>query len=102
MNTAAQAVKREALTGSDTTSASQAIAMPQAVQHPSGVVIPLRKKGPALPGPDLGALDFELATLDSRQLIQWASLVAGDRLVMSTSFGIHSATTLHLVTQMLP
>ncbi len=102
MNTAAQSVKREALTGSDTTSASQAIAMPQGVQHPSGVVIPLRKKGPALPEPDLGALDLELATLDASQLIQWASLVAGDRLAMSTSFGIHSAAMLHLVTRMLP
>ena len=102
MNTATQAVNREALTGSDTTCASQAIAMPQGVQHPSGVVIPLQKKRAALPEPDLGELDRELGTLDASQLIQWASLVAGDRLVMSTSFGIHSAAMLHLVTRMLP
>ena len=97
-----QDVKREALTGSDTTSASQAIGMPQGVGRPSGVVVPLRKKATALPEPDLGALDLELGPLDASQLIQWASLVAGDRLVMSTSFGIHSAAMLHLVTRMLP
>ncbi len=97
-----QAVKREALTQSETTSASQAIAMPQGIDRPSGIVIPLRKEAAALPEPDLGALDLELGALDASQLIQWASLVAGDRLVMSTSFGIHSAAMLHLVTRMLP
>ena len=104
-----QAVKREALTESDITSTSQVIAMPQGVGRPSGVVIPLQKKRAARREPDLGALDrelgaldLELGTLDASQLIQWASLVAGDRLVMSTSFGIHSAAMLHLVTRMLP
>jgi len=82
--------------------ASPAIAMPQGVERPSGVVIPLRKKAAAPPEPDLGALDLELGTLDASQLIQWASLVAGDGLVMSTSFGTHSAATLHLVTRVLP
>ncbi len=97
-----QAVKMEALRGSDTTSASQAVAMPQGVERPSGVVIPLRKKAAAARGLDPELLELELGPLDARQLIQWASLVAGDRLVMSTSFGIHSAALLHLVTRVLP
>ncbi len=97
-----QAVRIEAFRRSDTTSASRAIAMPQGVERPSGVVIPFRKKAAAAPGLDLDALDLELGSLDANQLIQWASLVAGDRLVMSTSFGIHSASLLHLVTRLLP
>ena len=34
--------------------------------------------------------------------ISWAAETFGDRLVMSTSFGIHSAVMLHLVTQICP
>ncbi len=97
-----QAVKVQALRGSGTASAPQAVAMPRGVERPSGVVLPLRKKAAAAPELDLGALDLEFGTLDASQLIQWASLVAGNRLVMSTSFGIQSAALLHLVTRVLP
>jgi phosphoadenosine phosphosulfate reductase len=38
----------------------------------------------------------------TRAQIAWASRVFGDRLIISTSFGIQSAVILHLVSRMLP
>jgi len=51
---------------------------------------------------DLDVLERELAGLDARELIAWAARTFGDGLVMSTSFGIQSAVTLHLATSVVP
>ena len=40
--------------------------------------------------------------LSAREIVDWASNTFDDGLVMSTSFGIHSAVMLHLVTQIRP
>lgn len=45
-------------------------------------------------------LDLEGSTAVDR--IRWAGEIFGDRLVLSTSFGIQSAVMLHLVTSVLP
>lgn len=45
-------------------------------------------------------LDLEKATAEER--VRWAHETFGDRLVMTTSFGIQSAVMLHLVTQVAP
>lgn len=41
-------------------------------------------------------------SMSAQQTIEWADEHFGDGLVMSTSFGIQSAVTLHLVTQVRP
>jgi phosphoadenosine phosphosulfate reductase len=46
------------------------------------------------------ALDLENATAEDR--VRWAVEHFGDRLVMTTSFGIQSAVMLHLVTRIVP
>ncbi len=45
-------------------------------------------------------LDLELATPQER--VAWAADLFGDDLVMTTSFGTHSAVMLHLVTSVVP
>lgn len=40
--------------------------------------------------------------MSAEQLLEWADLTFGEGLVMSTSFGIQSAVTLHLATQVRP
>lgn len=40
--------------------------------------------------------------LDPRERIEWAHRRFGSKLMMTTSFGAHSAVTLHLVTQVIP
>lgn len=52
--------------------------------------------------PGLGALLTRAETLGAAELVQQASRVFGGRLVMTTSFGAHSAVMLHLVTSVLP
>jgi phosphoadenosine phosphosulfate reductase len=46
------------------------------------------------------ASDLESANAEER--ISWAAETFGDGLVMTTSFGVHSAAMLHLVTQRVP
>ena len=48
------------------------------------------------------SMERRLALLEPQQLIHWAASAFGDQLAMSTSFGIQSAVTLHLVTQIAP
>ena len=48
----------------------------------------------------VAALDFESASATER--IRWAYDVYGEKLVLSTSFGIQSAVMLHLVTTQIP
>jgi phosphoadenosine phosphosulfate reductase len=51
---------------------------------------------------DLVAINQQLSKADATELIKWAANTFGDRLVMSTSFGIQAAVMLHLVTQVIP
>ncbi|MBT9315428.1 phosphoadenylyl-sulfate reductase [Leptothoe spongobia] len=51
---------------------------------------------------DLEALNKTLSNMDAPELVTWGAETFGDRLVMSTSFGIQSAVMLHLVTQVTP
>ena len=50
-------------------------------------------------GPE-AALDLETASAEER--IAWAAEVFGPGLILTTSFGIHSAVMLHLVTRIVP
>ncbi|MBF2078753.1 MAG: phosphoadenosine phosphosulfate reductase [Synechococcales cyanobacterium T60_A2020_003] len=60
--------------------------------------------GTALQHPqlDIDSINQHLDSLDSAQVIKWASETFGNGLVMSTSFGIQSAVMLHLVTSVVP
>jgi phosphoadenosine phosphosulfate reductase len=51
---------------------------------------------------DLEQVNQRLAGADAIQRVQWAVETLGHGLVMSTSFGIHSAVMLHMVTQIAP
>ncbi len=51
---------------------------------------------------DLAQVNARLATATAEQRLQWAVETLGSGLVMTTSFGIHSAVMLHLVTQIMP
>lgn len=51
---------------------------------------------------DLDAWNERLADADPETLVAWAARRFGDGLVASTSFGIQSAVTLHLVTRVAP
>ncbi|WNZ24944.1 phosphoadenosine phosphosulfate reductase [Leptolyngbya sp. NK1-12] len=50
----------------------------------------------------LTEMNQRLANADAVQIVQWAVDTFNEGLVMSTSFGIHSAVMLHMVTQILP
>jgi phosphoadenosine phosphosulfate reductase len=57
---------------------------------------PVRRLG------DLDALNGALADASAPDLVIWAHDTFGDGLVMSTSFGIHSAVLLHMATAVRP
>lgn len=50
----------------------------------------------------LAELNQQLTNADANQIVQWAVEQFGDGLVMTTSFGIHSAVMLHMVTEIVP
>ncbi|QYO63036.1 phosphoadenosine phosphosulfate reductase [Leptolyngbya sp. 7M] len=50
----------------------------------------------------LTEMNQRLANADAVQIVQWAVDTFNEGLVMSTSFGIHSAVMLHMVTQIVP
>lgn len=52
--------------------------------------------------PKLEEIDQELSALNARERVERAVALWGDGLVMSTSFGVQAAVTLHLVTQVKP
>ncbi|NEO27351.1 MAG: phosphoadenosine phosphosulfate reductase [Kamptonema sp. SIO4C4] len=54
------------------------------------------------PKVDLAAINPQLASANSQDIVQWAADTFQDGLIMSTSFGIQSAVMLHLVTQVVP
>jgi phosphoadenosine phosphosulfate reductase len=47
-------------------------------------------------------INQQFARTDAVEIVKWAVDTFGEGLVMSTSFGIHSAVMLHMVTQVLP
>jgi len=51
---------------------------------------------------DLRTANQQLAGADPLQIVRWATETFGDRLVMSSSFGIQAAVMLHLVTSIAP
>ncbi|NEP43743.1 MAG: phosphoadenylyl-sulfate reductase [Okeania sp. SIO2H7] len=58
-----------------------------------------RRKKPEL---DLEAVNQRMGSVDAQALIEWAARTFGSGLVMTTSFGIHSAVMLHLATKVVP
>ncbi|BET68317.1 phosphoadenylyl-sulfate reductase [Opitutales bacterium ASA1] len=68
------------------------------VQPPDGVA---REYGTSrATGPDVGFAALEGATAEDRVL--WAHQRFGDKLILTTSFGIQAAVMLHLVTRVVP
>lgn len=51
---------------------------------------------------DFAAVNEQLEKADARERVRWAIDRFGDRLVLSSSFGIQSAVMLHLVTRLAP
>lgn len=51
---------------------------------------------------DLETVNQQLANTEGMELVKWGLETFGDRMVMSTSFGIQAAVMLHLVTQVAP
>ncbi|MGF1464732.1 MAG: phosphoadenylyl-sulfate reductase [Sandaracinaceae bacterium] len=51
---------------------------------------------------DLDRVNAELASADALETLRWAAATFGDGLVMTSSFGSHSALMLHLVTRVVP
>lgn len=57
----------------------------------------------SLPHPEMLPAESErLEQLPAEARVRWATEVFGDKLILSTSFGIQSAVMLHLVTQVAP
>ncbi len=56
----------------------------------------------ALDAGTLAAESERLERLPAEERVRWAVEMFGDKLILSTSFGIQSAVMLHLVTQVLP
>lgn len=51
---------------------------------------------------DLAAANTQLCDVSAPTVVQWATEAFGDGLVMTSSFGVQAAVTLHLVTRILP
>lgn len=51
---------------------------------------------------NLDKIEQQLANVKSSDLVQWGQETFGDRMVMTTSFGIQAAVMLHLVTEIIP
>ena len=54
------------------------------------------------PDIELEAVNQKMGDADAQALIKWAAQTFGSGLVMTTSFGIHSAVMLHLATKVVP
>jgi len=56
-----------------------------------------------LPHPEMLPVESErLEKTSAEDRVRWAAEVFGERLILSTSFGIQSAVMLHLVTEVIP
>ncbi len=64
----------------------------------------LQVEGVVLEKPELilDVVNQQLTGVDATSIIKWSVEMFGSGLVMSTSFGIHSAVMLHLVTNVVP
>ena len=51
---------------------------------------------------DLDAIHATLADADAEEVVRWAFETFGERLVMTSSFGAHSALMLHLASRVVP
>ena len=51
---------------------------------------------------DLNRINQELANAEAKTLVEWSAKNFGDRMVMTTSFGIQAAVMLHLVNEVVP
>ncbi len=51
---------------------------------------------------DLVSINEQLANASAEKIVEWGLQTFGDRLVMSTSFGIQASVMLHLVTRIFP
>jgi phosphoadenosine phosphosulfate reductase len=51
---------------------------------------------------DLETVNQQLVNTEGIELVKWGLKTFGDRMIMSTSFGIQAAVMLHLVTQVVP
>jgi len=60
------------------------------------------KEDNQFPDLDLTSINEQLANASAEKIIEWGFQTFGDRLVMSTSFGIQAAVMLHLVTRIVP
>ena len=54
------------------------------------------------PTPNIDNINQQLANVEGSDLVQWGMKTFGDRMVMTTSFGIQAAVMLHLVTEIIP
>jgi len=51
---------------------------------------------------EIPATSLDLEAASPRERVEWAHEMFGDELIMTTSFGTHSAVMLHLVTSVVP
>lgn len=51
---------------------------------------------------DVDRINAELADADAEEVVRWAAETFGERLVMTSSFGAHSAVMLHLASRVVP
>ena len=51
---------------------------------------------------NLDTVNQQLANVEGSELVEWGYKTFGDRMIMTTSFGIQAAVMLHLVTEVVP
>jgi phosphoadenosine phosphosulfate reductase len=51
---------------------------------------------------NLDTINQQLASVEGSELVEWGYKTFGDRMIMTTSFGIQAAVMLHLVTEVVP
>lgn len=81
----------------------QTIALPEEIYNRLlATEIDRRSRQADKPEVDLEAVNRNLGNAEAHALIEWAAETFGSGLVMTTSFGIHSAVMLHLATRVVP
>ncbi len=71
---------------------------PDRLLHGSSAEAPAAPPGTV----DVSEADRRLAAASAQEIVSWAVDTFGDSVIVSTSFGIQAAATLHLVTQVKP
>ena len=81
----------------------QTIALPEEIDNRLlAAEIDRRSSQANKPEIDLEAVNGNLGNAEAHALIEWAAETFGSGLVMTSSFGIHSAVMLHLATRVVP